>query len=256
MQSILQGLKQIVSDFANSSATISYKSTKQDVPTPWYAEWENSDFASVLDNSFTKKCITKIVDSYYGNQLDEILNEASEMTEKAYSDTYNIYKECCNSLRMKDLPKVYITRKIRGINALSVEIKSKKLILISRQFIVRLTQKEQAFIFGHELGHHQQGNLVCHTINGLIKSSYDVSGILGTILDDTLEIPLKHWHRDSEFNADRAGYLCCKDWQTVETLFKKISERKMRYSSIAELYAEHPFVKTRIEKLQNYIHNI
>ena len=178
------------------------------------------------------------------------------MTKEAYSDTYYIYKGCCNSLQIEVTPKVYITRKIRGINALSVEINGKKLILISRQFIVRLTPKEQAFILGHELGHHQQGNLVCHTLNGLIKSAYDVSGILGTVLDDTLEIPLKHWHRDSEFNADRAGYLCCKDWQTIETLFKKIGERKIHYSSIAELYAEHPFVKTRIEKLQNYIHSI
>lgn len=190
---------------------------------------------------------------WYDDCVDDLFDY---LKGKAYSDTYYIYKECCNSLQIKDSPKVYITRKIRGINALSVEIKSKKLILISRQFIVRLTPKEQAFILGHELGHHQQGNLVCHTINGLIKSAYDVSGILGTILDDTLKIPLKHWHRDSEFNADRAGYLCCKDWQTIETLFKKISERKMQYSSIAELYAEHPFVKTRIEKLQNYIHSL
>lgn len=256
MHSVLQGMKQIVSDFANSSATINFKSAKSNVPSPWYAEWENKNFASILDNAFTKKYLSKIVDSYYGNQLEDILKEASEMTKEAYSDTYYIYKGCCNSLQIEVTPKVYITRKIRGINALSVEINGKKLILISRQFIVRLTPKEQAFILGHELGHHQQGNLVCHTLNGLIKSAYDVSGILGTVLDDTLEIPLKHWHRDSEFNADRAGYLCCKDWQTIETLFKKIGERKIHYSSIAELYAEHPFVRTRIEKLQNYINSL
>lgn len=247
-------MKQIVSDFANSSATINYKSTKHDVPSPWYAEWENSNFASVLDNAFTKKCLSKIVDSYYGSQLDDILKEASEMTEEAYSDTCYIYKECCNSLQMKDSPKVYITRKIRGINALSVEIKSKKLILISRQFIVQLTPKEQAFILGHELGHHQQGNLVCHTINGLFDIINNSSEILGPIISDTMEVPLKRWCRQTEFNADRAGFICCKDLKIINNLFRRFGMQPSlsAYNEYKELEESHPHLQTRLATLIQY----
>lgn len=155
---------------------------------------------------------------------------------------------------MKDSPKVYITRKIRGINALSVEIKSKNLILISRQFIVRLTPKEQAFILGHELGHHQQGNLVCHTINGLFDILNNSSEILGPIISDTMEVPLKRWCRQTEFYADRAGFICCKDLEIINNLFRRFGMQPSlsAYYEYKELEASHPHLQTRLAALTQY----
>lgn len=147
-----------------------------------------------------------------------------------------------------------MTTKLRGINALSVEIKGCKMILVSRRFASSLTTDEMKFILGHELGHHQQGNLVGHTVNGLLNSMTDKSEVLGPIVLDTIEVPLKRWCRRSEFNADRAGFLCCQDIKVVRNLFLKLGmiEERNVFHQYKETGEDHPLLFTRYEELLKY----
>lgn len=147
---------------------------------------------------------------------------------------------------------------MKGINALSIETQGKQFILVGRKTTILLSESELAFLFGHELGHHQQGNLVCHTVNGLMNSLVKSSEIFGPIILDTIEVPLKRWCKQSEFNADRAGYLCCKNISTVKSLFKKLGmiETPSTFHHYRETADDHPMFITRYNQLLQYIETI
>ena len=223
-----------------------------------YAVEEENYFGDLLDNKIVRSCLKSIADKYYGNQITEIKQEGIEMTKDSYPLLYAVYTSCCHILGIKNFPIVFITKKLRGINALSVEINNERMILISRRVAISLTVKEQAFVLGHELGHHQQGNLIGHTINGLVNSLKDKSEIFGPMVLDVIEVPLKRWCRRSEFNADRAGFLCCKDIEVITQLFMKIGmiESPTVYHLYKETSEDHPMLTTRMEELNKYATSI
>lgn len=217
----------------------------------WYATWEDNYIGDFLNNSITKAALRKIADTYYSQQLEGIIQKSTELSVLTHPTLYNIYKECCRKLGFVRFPKLYVTGQIQGVNALSVEVKGRRLILLSRISTIRLNEQELRFILGHELGHHQQGNLACHTVNGLLDTLNNSSEIFSPMISDTIEVPMKRWCRQSEFNADRAGLICCKNLEAVESLLSKITEKRFRtsYTSISELFEDHPLLMTRMEKL-------
>lgn len=250
------GIRSFVDDFANSttsSAPVPSKKMKNRVA--WYAEWDDNYMGNFLDNKLTKAILRKIADTYYGKQLDQLLAEAAELTSDTHPMLYEVFRYCCDKLGMNLQPKAFITGRMRGINALSVEVKGKQIILISPKVAIKLSPEEQAFLLGHEIGHHQQGNLVCHTVNGLVENFNNASAIFGPLVLDTIEVPLKRWCRRSEFNADRAGYICCQDIEVVSNLFQMIggNQHRSAYREYKEMGAAHPLLQTRLEVLTQYI---
>lgn len=248
-------LRDFVDQFANSTTGSDATPQKMENRRAWYAEWDDNYLGGLLDNNLAKSILRKIADSYYGKQLDELLEEATELTTDTYPLIYGVYAACCETLGMFSPPKAFVTGKMKGINALSLEVKGKQLILISPKATVCLLPEQQAFILGHELSHHQQGNLVCHTVNGLMDSLNDASEIFGPLVLDTIEVPLKRWCRCSEFNADRAGYICCKDIETIRQLFLRLGMKSdvSAYEDYMEVGAAHPLLNTRWKALKEYI---
>ena len=248
-------LRSFVDNFANSSTGDS------DVPRvatnreAWYAEWDDNYLGDLLDNTLIRTILRHIADTYYGEQLDALLEEATALTADAYPSMYEVYTHCCDTLGMYTPPEAYVTSRMRGINALSLEVDEKQLILISPRVATCLPSDEQTFLLGHELGHHQQGNLVCHTVNGLLDSITDASAIIGPLILDTVEVPLKRWCRRSEFNADRAGYLCSRNPDAVQHLFHRLGMRQplSAYAEYQEIASAHPLLPTRWATLQEYI---
>lgn len=244
-----------VDEFANSTTAIDASPRKMENRSAWYAEWDDNYMGDLLNNFFTKSILRKIADTYYGKQLEELLDEATELTAESYPVLYEVYSNCCYTLGMYNHPQAYITGKMKGLNALSLEVKGKQLILISPKVTICLPPNEQAFLLGHEISHHQQGNLVCHTVNGLIDNFNHASAIFGPLVVDTIEVPLKRWCRCSEFNADRAGYLCCIDENVIKRLFCRLGMKSCSsaYSDFKEVGAAHPMFNTRWNVLREYI---
>ena len=248
-------MRSFVDHFANST-------TGPDNTTPqkmgnreaWYAEWDDNYMGGLLDNPLTRSILRKVADSYYGEQLEELLNEATELTPDAYPTLFEVFAHCCETLGIVNPPEVYVTGKMKGINALSLEVNGDQLILVGAK-VVCLSPAELAFLLGHELGHHQQGNLVCHTANGLMANLNNTSEIFGPLLLDTIEVPLKRWCRCSEFNADRAGILCCQNMDAAKRLFMRLGMKEMPsvYARYRELETSHPLLETRWSTLQEYI---
>ncbi|MBE6253944.1 MAG: hypothetical protein E7105_00265 [Prevotella sp.] len=247
-------LLSFVDDFANSTTGSSSSPQKMENRKAWYAEWDDNYIGDLLNSYLTKSILRKIADSYYGKQLEELLDEATELTTESYPILYEVYSNCCNTLGMYNQPQAYITGKMKGINALSLEVKGKQLILISPKVAICLPPDEQAFLLGHEISHHQQGILVCHTVNGLIDNFNNASAIFGPLVLDTIEVPLRRWCRCSEFNADRAGYLCCKDENVIKRLFCRLGMKSYSsaYSDYKEVGAAHPMLTTRWNVLREY----
>ena len=259
-------LKDFADQFANSSAGIpqtaqhdkvAETTTVEDVVMD-YAVKEENYIGDFLDNKLVRACLRSIADKYYGSQITVIRNEGVLLTNDSYPMLHSTYIHCCHTLKIMNPPAVYITHRLRGINALSVEINNEQMILLSRRVAISLSAKEQAFILGHELGHHQQGNLVGHTVNGLVNSLKDKSEIFGPMIQDAIEVPLKRWCRRSEYNADRAGLLCCKDIEVVKQLFLKIGmiDSVTVYHQYKETSDDHPMLITRLKELNDYATSI
>ena len=260
-------LKDFAEQFATSSAGIPKTAQKNDMVAETttvedavmdYAVKEENYIGDFLDNKLVRGCLKSIADKYYGSQITVIRNEGVLLTNDSYPMLHSTYIHCCHTLKIMNPPAVYITHRLRGINALSVEINNEQMILLSRRVAISLSAKEQAFILGHELGHHQQGNLVGHTVNGLVNSLKDKSEIFGPMIQDAIEVPLKRWCRRSEYNADRAGLLCCKDIEVVKQLFLKIGmiDSVTVYHQYKETSDDHPMLTTRLKELNDYATSI
>lgn len=259
MGNLVSHIERFVDGFANSSASFDVSNqdnlqeqvAPQQNNQPYYLLEEDNYFSAIVENPIIKATLRKIADQNYSASVEATLQVATLVTADSCPTLHRVLSDCSRSLLISETPEVYITNRIRGINALSMEVKRKKFILMSREAVVCLSESELRFLLGHELGHHQQGNLVCHTVNGLLNSLNAKSEIFGPLISDTIEVPLKRWCRQSEFNADRAGFICCGEIEAVESLMTKITAKRFRtsYSSISELFEDHPLLKTRMEKL-------
>ena len=254
---VYQGFCNLVNEII-SSVNDNSGSLDLDNRDAWYADWDNNYFFEILNSNTIRNILRKIADKYYGNQIGDILYNASEMSSTSYPQSYEVFTRCCEVLGMLHPPKVFVTSRMKGINSLSLEVHYNQYILISPQAVVRLADKEQAFLFGHELGHHQQGNLMCHTINGLMNNLNVKAEAFGKLVPDSIDVPFKRWCRLSEFNADRAGYLCCRDIESINSLFLKAMSLS-DHSSIdeyKELFYSHPLLSARITELNKYIQQL
>lgn len=249
------GLRRWVDQFANTTTDATGASPKVENRSAWYAEWDDNYLGDLLDNALSRSVLRRIADSYYGEQLSGLIDEATRLTPETYPTLHAVYASSCDTLGFYNPPAVFVTGRLKGINALSLDVKGSQSILVSPKVATCLSPNEQSFILGHELGHHQQGNLVCHTVGGLLDNFSHASEVFGPLLLDTIEMPLKRWCRCSEFNADRAGYLCCEDVDAVKQLFIRLGMKEMPsvYARYRELETSHPLLETRWSTLQEYI---
>lgn len=259
-------IKDFTEMFANSTVGINNNSLRQDKNSgseyqrenPIYVVSEDNYIGDFIENKLIREILKKIVDRFYGEQIKDIQKNSTKLTQYNYPSFYRIYKYCCTTLSLQSIPDVYITNKIHGINALSVEVLNRRVILINKKTIIALTPDEQAFVVGHELGHHQQGNLVCHTVNGLLETISNKSEIIGPMVMESMEVPLKRWCRLSEFNADRAGYLCCQNLAVIKNLFYRLGmiDDVSAFHLYKEMAEDHPMLSTRWNELQKYVSEI
>lgn len=231
----------------------SFFKTKNELPFAYPCD---NYIETILSIPKVKEALETIVNNYYGYQLEDIKKEGIALTRNNYPRLHNTLEECCQCLNAQVRPKVILTKRIQGFNALSVGNDSNPMILLSMKSAVCLPEGELKFLLGHELGHILQKNMICHTVSGLLLNLKQKSEILGTMIADLIEMPLKEWCRSNEYTADRAGLICCKDMSHVYSLMAKVKryERKSMAPRLMELYKDHPFIDNRIAMLER--HNI
>lgn len=211
----------------------------------------------ILSNEIVHSALQLFVDTNCKKQIQNIKSTGQLVTKDNYPQFYNLLQSCYKSLNVEEVPEVYITGKLKGINALSVGTDSAPLILVSSKSVVGLPEGELKFMIGHELGHILQKNLMCHTIKGLLDNLNRKSDVFGPLVSDIIEVPLNQWYRCAEYTADRAGLICCGSISHVKSLFTRLSNSAMRPNNQIEKYFElsniHPLYNSRIEMLEQFV---
>ena len=232
-----------------------------------HAKYYREDYAypcdsyiNVLLGSFlVRKTLQKVAEKHYSEEAEKIYQESTQVNIQTYPQLYNTYKRCINRLHITDSWPLYVTNRLTGINALSIELRGKQMILISRQAAVQLTENELLFVLGHELGHCQYGHMVCHTVLGLITDMNKASVVIGPVVTEMIEVPLVKWFHCSEFTADRAGLICCESMRTAYDIFCKLgmnNDQADAYTQYQEISSPHPLLQTRWKMLQNYANSV
>lgn len=246
-------LRNKTEQFIESVKNSALLSTKKESALPYAYPCENY-IDTILSNKLVRKTLQSFSEKHCEAQIKEIKSSGLPVTQSNYPRLYNVLQSCYRTLNVDNIPNVYITARLKGINALSVGTDNAPIILISRSASICLSEGELKFMIGHELGHILQKNLMCHTIKGLLDNLKNKSEILGSVVSDIIDVPLNEWYRCSEITADRAGYLCCKNMDEIEMLFHKTFEKKsiQGYHKYLELYRHHPLIQSRIEKIKEF----
>mgnify|MGYP002624503853 CR=1 FL=1 len=260
LEKTYNGFMEAIDSFANCTTVLSVsvkpvEETKHSVVSiPDFAYPCDNYINSVMDSRLVRQTLRAIASKYYGNQIEEVIQTASEVTRQNYPNLYANYQHCCQTLSVTIPPKVFVTPILSGINALSVEVDDTAVILLSYMSVIALDEAEQRFLLGHELGHILQGHIVAHTVQGLLRDLNTLAELLGPIVTDLIDVPLNRWYRTSEFTADRAGYLCCGDISVVSHLFQRFADGTSTdaYGQYRMLSDAYPSVAIRLEVLTEY----
>ena len=208
----------------------------------------------VLSMSLVKNGLQDLIDKHYSHHLKEIKKTAQKVNFLSFPRLNEIYRECVAQLKITEKTNLLITNHLQGINALALQIDKQPHILLSPKAAICLSNGELKFLLGHELGHIMQGNLVCHVANGLLQNVQKKADVLGVMLADMIEVPLKDWCRENEYRADIAGLKCCQDIEHVYALMAKVakSEQQSMAPSLMEIYKDHPMIANRLKRLEQY----
>ena len=249
-------LKSKAEQIVETVKTSKLLSQKKDTPLPYAYPCDNY-MDSILSNGLVRKSLQLFADKYCKEQIQKIKSTGQLVSQANYPHFYDILQSCCKSLNIDEVPEVYVTNQLKGINALSVGTDSAPIILISRKAMISLSDGELKFMIGHELGHILQKNLMCHTIKGLLDNLNSKSEILGPIVSDLIDVPLNQWYRCAEYTADRAGYICAKSITHIRSLFGRLCNTTIKETNQIARYFElsniHPMYNNRINQLEQFI---
>lgn len=249
-------LKSKALQIVESVKTSKLLSQKKDAPLPYAYPCDNY-MDSILSNGLVRKTLQLFVDKYCKEQIENIKLTGQKVTTDSCPRFYGILQSCYKSLGVDELPEVYVTGQLKGINALSVGTDKAPIILISRKAVISLPDGELEFMIGHELGHILQKNLMCHTVKGLLDNLNRKSEILGPIVSDLIDVPLNQWYRCAEYTADRAGLICAKSISHIKSLFERLCRTTIKETGQIARYFElsnmHPLYHSRLKELEKFI---
>lgn len=250
-------LKQKVDLITESAKSFEFLSPKKENALPYAYPCDNY-LEKILSLHPVKKELKKLLDNYYKSQNIRISSIGCKVDAASFPKLHSVLKYCSEALEVKNIPDIFVSNRLKGINALALQINEDSAILMSPKSLFQLSEKELMFMLGHELSHVSQGNLLCHTANGILCDFKKKNEAIGSIVADIIELPLKEWCRACEYTADRAGYLCCKDMNAVISLFNKIGVENNRsgYYSYTEIYREHPYIENRIDRIKKFVESL
>lgn len=153
------------------------------------------------------------------------------VTASNIPELYNILEKACEILAMDVVPELYIHLDDK-IKSMTIGEK-RRVIVLSSGAIDLLNNDELLFMLGRELGHIKSNHVLYHMMaNSLRAVSQVISDIslgIGNLISMPLQIALLHWHRMSEFTADRAGLLTCQNIDVAARTLIKIAGLPLKY---------------------------
>ncbi|WP_297901439.1 M48 family metallopeptidase [uncultured Parabacteroides sp.] len=168
--------------------------------------------------------------NWTGVKANYVIHKGSSyhVTEDSCPELFHLVKEAASILDVADLPRVYLEWNY-GINGYTTGYKETTMMVLNTGVIDLMSDMEQTFVIGHELGHIKSKHVIYHTMGSLLTNFISEVPIIGFISDKLFSIALMRWSRMSEFTADRAGLLACQDLDAAMKAIIKMSGVPGRY---------------------------
>ncbi len=176
--------------------------------------------------------------SILNDTQNNIINMSSKVhiTQKQLPKIFLMVKSICNKIGI-DMPELYLELN-RNPNAYVYGYNNYTIVITSG--LLECFEDDEIYaILAHECGHIAckhgfyytiasmalgGGAIGLHELSEVLKdkgiSGSLLSGVL-SIVDSSLELALYHWHRCSEFSADRVAAICCGSaTPVIETMMR------------------------------------
>jgi Zn-dependent protease with chaperone function len=154
-------------------------------------------------------------------------------TADRFPDLHTALRKACDLLDSPLMPELYIAP--GDLNAFTAGVE-RPLIVLNSGAIDLLSPEELLFVIAHEVGHIKSAHVLYYQIAEFIPVIGEIVGTatfgIGEIFSAGLQVALLRWKRMSEFTADRAGLLACRDAEVaLRTLMKLAGLPAKSYSS-------------------------
>ena len=160
-------------------------------------------------------------------RMNRILYAGSNLrvSKECIPEFYAIFQHACDILHLPKIPSLYIEWKDE-VDALTAGV-VQPMVVVTAGVVDRLSEAEQLFVLGHEIGHIKSEHVLYHQVGQWLPVLSEMIGDatfgIGELLSKPVELALLHWIRMSELTADRAGLLACQDHRAATTTFMKIA---------------------------------
>lgn len=196
-----------------------------------------------------------------------LLKTSLRLTPKLAPKLYAIGKRCAKALMLQVGIEFFVYQDTRFNAACYPPTDDTVYIMITSGLLESFTEDELSFVIGHEIGHaiFLHHKYPAHSLMDVGKD----------YLSPLHAMKLYAWKRDNEISADRAGLLCCQDFNVAAKTFFKLSsgvtsnrldfnleEYIDQYRELAselassssidpeDWYKSHPFSPMRIKALE------
>lgn len=235
-----------------------------------YAHEIDSAIINTLESTHVQGAVNRLADLMVNFNSGTEISSGVVIDSHNFPELYGVLKHCCRTLGVK-IPHAVVSAKMPGINAYASGTVDTPYLLISDLATHLLTKEELTFIIGHECGHLAMEHLVYHLIGNQLYELGKLLPVIGPLLVQIVNLPIKAWSRYSEITADRAGFLCCGDLKVaqralmkLESAFANVSNvdldtyieqslenmENMKLGALKEYFYDHPITPKRLKALQ------
>ena len=171
----------------------------------------------------------KVYASYIVPRQKKICELTSiRVSPKQYPEIYQITEHCAKTLGI-GIPDLYIEPNLMEINARTYATdEDSPLIVLHSALVERLTPEELCFVIGHECGHIHNLHGIYDIAAQILINSGTIAGVKGglpvnllPLLNLSTSMALNMWSRAAEVTCDRAGLICCGNFEVAQSTFAK-----------------------------------
>ncbi len=197
----------------------------------------------------------------------DLLGGGVRVTPDQFPKIYNSLVHCSKTLGIP-IPETFVHQQVE-LNAFTIGTNDDAVIVLNNGLVDSLSEEELRFVIGHECGHIQNGH-VTYMFMAYLMARLAASFLWILILPFSLA--LKHWSRQAEITADRAGLICCQDLEqskqvmvkaalgskelfkqvNMEEYMSQLKDLKENIGRLNEFWSSHPYLPKRVASLELY----
>jgi Zn-dependent protease with chaperone function len=197
----------------------------------------------------------------------ELLGGGVRVTSEQFPRIYNSLVYCSKKLGIP-IPETFVHQNVE-LNAFTIGTNDDSVIVLNNGLVDQLSEEELRYVIGHECGHIQNGHVTYMYMAYLMAR---VGYYFLWILIFPFLMALKHWSRQAEITADRAGLICCQDLQqakqvmvkaalgskelfnqvNMEEYMSQLEDLKPNIGRLNEFFKTHPYLPKRVAALELY----